>query len=490
MSEKTRVGAIPTEIHRLPDEGAPVRDDARKHGSQGESPLDRTTRWTRMSARTKGLLVGGTLLVLLLAMAAVATFGRGDEPNMGAEEASADGMAGMQRMAGMHVNGGSTVQLTADQIRQFGVTFGSVEQRTLTDEVRTVGIVSFDETRMARIAPKFSGYIERLYVDFTGQPVRRGQALAEIYSPELVAAQEELLLAARLDRSLGESAVPGVPAGSPDLLAAARRRLRLWDISEAQIDQILRSGQVRHTLTLYAPVAGVVTEKNVLRGQAVQAGENLYTLADLSEVWVEAELREGDAGSVQEGSAATVELNAFPGRPIQGRVEYVYPTLHEQARTLTARIALPNPDRRIKPGMYARVSFSTPGGTALTVPTSAVVNTGQRTLVFMDMGGGRLMPMDVETGRVSGDFTEVLSGLEPEQRVVTSAQFLLDSESNLAEVMKSMMGSMGTADMGDAGMSGGSMQGMDMGGSSAGGMEGMEMKGADAKGTKMPAGKE
>jgi multidrug efflux pump subunit AcrA (membrane-fusion protein) len=386
-------------------------------------------------------------------------------------------------MGGMNMSGDGTVRLTADQIRQFGVTFGGVEMRTLTDEVRTVGIVSFDETRMARVAPKFSGYIEKLYVDFTGQPVRAGQPFLEIYSPELVSAQEELLLAARLDRSLGESAVPGVPAGSPNLLAAARRRLRLWDISEAQIDEILRSGKVRRTLTLYAPVSGIVTEKNVLQGQAVQAGENLYTIADLSEVWVEAELREADAGSVREGSPATVELNAFPGRPLRGRVEYVYPTLQEQARTLKARIAIPNPDGRTKPGMYAQVSFSTPTRTALTVPTSAVLNTGARTLVFMDMGAGNLMPMVVETGRVAGEYTEILSGLEPGQRVVTSAQFLLDSESNLAEVMKSMIG-MGTAS---------GTSGMDMPASPASGTgdrEQMEMKGADMKGMSMPAGKE
>jgi multidrug efflux pump subunit AcrA (membrane-fusion protein) len=384
-------------------------------------------------------------------------------------------------MGGMNMSGDGTVQLTADQIRQFGVTFGGVEMRALTDEMRTVGIVNFDETRMARIAPKFDGFVERLYVNITGQPVRRGQPLLEIYSPELVSAQEELLLAARLDRSLGESAVPGVPAGSPDLLAAARRRLRLWDISEGQIEDILLTGKVRRTLTLYAPVSGIVTERNVLQGQAVRAGENLYTIADLSEVWVEAELREQDAGSVREGSPATVELNAFPGRPLQGRVAYVYPTLQEQARTLKARIVISNPGGRIKPGMYANVRLSAPGRSALTAPTSAVVNTGVRTMVFMDMGDGNLMPMDVETGRVAGEYTEILSGLEPGQRVVTSAQFLLDSESNLGEVMKGMIG-MG----GSTGEEMEGMEGMDMSGEPGE----METKGADMKGMPMPAGTE
>ncbi|MGH7458568.1 MAG: efflux RND transporter periplasmic adaptor subunit, partial [Longimicrobiaceae bacterium] len=296
---------------------------------------------------------------------------------------------------------------------------------------------------------KFGGFVERLYVDFTGQPVRRGQPLLEIYSPELVAAQEELLLAAGLEASLGESAVPGIPGGAPGLVAAAKRRFRLWDISEAQINEILRTGRVQRTLTLHSPVAGVVMEKSVIEGQAVQPGENLYMIADLSEVWVEAELREADAGGVQEGSAATVELAAFPGRSLQGRVEYIYPTLQEEARTLKARIAIPNPDGRLKPGMYATVRFSTPTRETLTVPTSAVLRTGDRALVFVDMGNS-LMPHEVELGRVAGEYTEVLAGVEPGQRVVTSAQFLLDSESNLAEVMKSMIGMDGE------------MEGMDM----------------------------
>jgi multidrug efflux pump subunit AcrA (membrane-fusion protein) len=436
--------------------------------------------WSGVPARTKALLAGGALLLVLALVAVTVAVRRDDEPGAGVGGQAPGEVAGGKGMdmGGMDMSGDGTVQLTADQIRQFGVTFGGVEMRTLTAEVRTVGIVNFDETRMARIAPKFDGFVERLYVNITGQPVRRGQPLLEIYSPELVSAQEELLLAARLDRSLGESAVPGVPAGSPDLLAAARRRLRLWDISEGQIEDILLTGKVRRTLTLYAPVSGVVTERNVLQGQAVRAGENLYTIADLSEVWVEAELREQDAGSVREGSPATVELNAFPGRPLQGRVAYVYPTLQEQARTLKARIVISNPGGRIKPGMYANVRLSAPGRSALTAPTSAVVNTGVRTMVFMDMGDGNLMPMDVETGRVAGEYTEILSGLEPGQRVVTSAQFLLDSESNLGEVMKGMIG------MG--GSTGEEMEGMDMPGEPGE----METKGADMKGMPMPAGKE
>ena len=371
-------------------------------------------------------------------------------------------------MDGMRMGSAGSIQLTANQIRQFGITFGYVEQRVLQDEIRTVGIVNFDETRMAAVTPKFSGYVERLHVDFTGRPVRRGEPLVDIYSPELVAAQEELLLAARLQANLEGSTVPGVPAGSSDLVRAARQRLRLWDISDAQIDRILASGTAQRTLTLHAPVSGIVVEKNVLAGQAVQAGQPLYTIANLSEVWVEAELREADAGLVSAGDAATVEISAFPGRPLRGRVEYVYPTLQQQARTLKARIALSNLDGRLKPGMFATVRLTAPGRTALTVPMSAVVRTGERHVVFVDMGSGRIQPQDVEIGRIAGDLAEVLAGLEPGQRVVTSAQFLLDSESNLADVMRAMMAQMNMSDMDG-------MDGMDM-----------DMPGADMKGMPMP----
>jgi multidrug efflux pump subunit AcrA (membrane-fusion protein) len=430
---------------------------------------NRVNRFVTWSKRPVGMAVIVASLIALIGVIFAVTRDEEDvDTKLASPETAMAGMEGMD-MGGMNMSGDGSVQLTANQIQQFGVTFGTAEERALANEVRTVGIVNFDETRMAQVAPKFGGFVERLYVDFTGKPVRRGQPLLEIYSPELVSAQEELLLAGRLESSLGTSSVPGVPAGSPNLVTAARRRLRLWDISEGQINQVLRTGRIRRTLTLHAPVSGVVVEKQVLQGQAVQPGQTLYTIADLSNVWVEAELREADAGAVQEGSPATVELAAFPGRPLQGRVEYIYPTLANEARTLKARISIPNPDGRLKPGMYATVRLSSSSRSTLTVPTTAVVQTGERAVVFVDMGGGKLMPQEVEVGRTPGDYTEILAGIEPGQRVVTSAQYILDSESNMAEVMKSMIGM------------GGDMGGMDMSG-----MEGMDMKGADMKGMQMP----
>ena len=431
--------------------------------------------WKRvndMPKKTRRLWAAALALVLAIGATWAVSAALGgeaeQEPRGQPRPIEAEDMGGMN-MGDMAMSGDGSVRLSAAQISEFGVTFGYVERRMIEEEVRTVGIVNFDETRIAGVTPKVDGYVERLYVDFTGQPVRRGQPLLEIYSPELVMAQDELLLAARLEANLEHSIVPGVPAGASNLVAAARRRLRLWDISEAQIDAILESGRARRTLTLHAPVSGIVVEKNVLAGQAVSAGDPLYTIADLSEVWVEAELREANAGVVEPGDEVIVEFAAFPGRPIRGQVEYVYPTLQSESRTLKARIAVPNPDGRLKPGMYATVRIAAPAREALTVPLSAVLNTGERRLVFVDIGDGGLMPVEVEIGRIGAGFAEVLSGLEPGQRVVTSAQYLLDSESNLAQTMKSMIGMGGMSDME-------SMEGMDMEGAD---MQGMDMSGEE-----------
>jgi Cu(I)/Ag(I) efflux system membrane fusion protein len=368
--------------------------------------------------------------------------------------------------------GEGAIRLTADQIRTFGVTFGTVETRPLEKTIRTVGLVSFDETRIAYVAPKIGGYVERLHVDFTGKPVGRGQPLLEIYSPELVSAQEELLLARRLDERLGASGVEGVAAGSTDLLASAWRRLRYWDISEAQIERVLRTGEVQKTLTLHAPVSGIVMEKNVLVGQAVDPGENLYLIADLSEVWVEAELFEADVALIHEGMPATIEVAALPGQTFEGRVEYVYPTLREETRSMKARISLPNPGGRFKPGMFATVRLQRSLGEVLAIPSSAVLRTGDDAIAFVDMGEGRLMPQELTLGIAADEYVEVVEGVERGMRVVTSAQFLLDSESNLAEVMRAMMAQMNLSDVGMEGMEG--MEGKDSSDMS------MEMPGMDA----------
>ncbi|HET8771386.1 MAG TPA: efflux RND transporter periplasmic adaptor subunit [Gemmatimonadaceae bacterium] len=350
---------------------------------------------------------------------------------------------GMDNMPGMDMSGrdlgDGTVALSAGQLREFGVTFGTVAVRTLESTTRATGIVTVDETRVARVAPKASGYVERVYADYTGQTVRRGEPLVELYSPDVLAAQEELLLAARLARTLSDSGVPGVPESRVDVLGTARRRLQLLDVTEAQIDEVLRTGQASRTITIHAPAGGTITEKSVVLGEAVDAGATLYTIADLSRVWVEAEVREADAAMLKRGLKAEIALAGQPGRALAGQVEFVYPTVDPATRSVRARIGVANADGALRPGAYAIVSLTAPSRRALTVPASAVIHTGERSLVFVDMGNGRLMSHDVETGRREGDLVEVLTGVEAGQRVVTSAQYLLESESNLADVMRAMM---------------------------------------------------
>ena len=429
-----------------------------------------------IARRTRRSLIATGIAAMLLALILGVRHARSGTPApaKSGERTAGNDMAGM---SGMSTDG--AVHLTAGQLKTFGVTFATVDQRVLSTGARTVGTVMMDESRMATISPKISGYVEKLYVNTTGQAVRRGEPLAEVYSPELVAAEEELLLARRLDHTVGQSAVPGVPSSSGELVAAARRRLRLWDVSDAQVDDVLRSGRARRTITLYSPATGVVTDKKVTLGQAVQAGVELYVIADLSSVWVDAQVRETDAADLRVGSGADLEFATYPGRIYKGRVTFLYPTVAEQTRSVRARVAVANADGRLRPGMYATVHLASPTRSALAVPRAAVIQTGERAVVFVDKGGGALRPVDVETGRVSGDLVEILAGLKRGDRVVTSAQFLLDSESNLAEVMKSMIGISGGA-TGSAG----DMKGMDMSGDAGG----RELKGADTRGMPGAAG--
>lgn len=400
---------------------------------------------TRMTWRRAAWIALGVLFVTIVGAIFIVQRRAKSTPSVAVSTGKpSTGMAGMP---GMNASSEGSAKLTSDQIRQFGVTFGTVDMRKLTTTVRTTGVVAIDETRLVQVTPKIGGFVEQLFVNATGQPVQRGEPLLELFSPDLLAAQQELLLAERLQRNIGQSQVPGVPGGTTNLVEAAKRRLRLWDIAEAQIDEILRSGQPRRTLTLYAPAGGIVIDKPVVQGQAIATGQLLYTIADLSTVWIDVQLRESDAAAVRTGTAADIQITGVPGRMLKGRVAYVYPTLDSMSRSIRARIAVSNSVGVLKPGMYATVQLITPTRSALSVSNSAILRTGERNIVFVDMGGGTLTPQDVELGATSGEYTEALSGLEPGQRVVTSAQFLLDSESNLADVMRSMIGQMNSGDV-------------------------------------------
>jgi membrane fusion protein, copper/silver efflux system len=382
-----------------------------------------------------------------IAVAVVATAGltwaairpAGDPPaGAAAASVAADPHAGMD-MGGIGVGADGTVTIPPEMAVSLGVLVTTAELGGAQHEIRTTGHVAWDETRLTTITPKFSGYVERLHVDATGQSVRRGQPVLEIYSPELVAAQEELLSALRLDARLATSAAPGVAERATRLADAARQKLRLWDITAAQIAEIERSGTVRRTLTLYAPSTGFVVEKLVQSGQAVGAGMALYRLADLSTVWVETDVFEQDLRFVRLNGIVHVDVDAYPGPPIAGRVDYIYPDVRPETRTARIRVTLPNVDGRIKPGMFATVHLETEASErSVLVPRDAVMRTGTRDIVFVEIGPGAFEPRQVRVGAENGSRTQILAGLLAGERVVARANFLLDAESRLMESMAGM----------------------------------------------------
>lgn len=328
------------------------------------------------------------------------------------------------------------VVLDAEAARRIGVTLTTVEHRELPSLLRTVGTVAYDETRLTTVNPKIDGWVEHLHVDFTGAPVLRGQPLMDIYSPALVTAQEELVLAARLVR---EAEVGRARANAEELLTAARRRLTYWDISVDEITRIEESGVPERTLTLHAPADGIVVEKNVVEGDRIMLGMTVYRIADLTRVWVEADVFEKDLALVAEGQRASISFEAYPGRRFDGRVTYVHPTVSVQSRTARVRLELPNPTLDLKPGMYAQLELqSLPMPATLVVPRSAVIATGERALVFVAGEDGALLPREVVPGRTAGRFMEILGGLTMGERVVSSAAFLVDAESNLGTMTGAM----------------------------------------------------
>jgi membrane fusion protein, copper/silver efflux system len=333
--------------------------------------------------------------------------------------------------AAMAVGGGAMqpVVLDAEAARRIGISMTTVERRDLPSVLRTVGTVAYDETRLASVSPKIEGWVERLLIDFTGAPVASGEPLLEVYSPALVTAQEELVLAARLVR---ETEVGRARENATQLLAAARRRLSYWDISADDISRIEESGVTQRTLTLRSPASGVIVEKNVVQGDRIVPGMTVYRIADLLHIWVEVEVFEKDLALVAEGQRAVASFEAYPGRDFEGVITYVHPTVSVQSRTARARVELPNPALELKPGMYADVELhSKPRPATLVVPRDAVIGTGERTLVFVESADGALLPTEVVQGRTSGRFVEILEGLTLGDRIVSSAAFLVDAESNL-----------------------------------------------------------
>lgn len=335
----------------------------------------------------------------------------------------------------------STIRIDPVTMQNMGVRLGRVQQKTLIKNIRTVGNITFDETKIFTVNTKFNGWIEKLYVDFVGEDVKKGQPLFDIYSPELVTGQEEYLLALNQYESLSNSSYPRIRKGAQRLLEASRTRLRFWDLTEAQIEQIGKTGKTKKTVTVYSPATGVVTKKIAFKGHYVKAGAHQFEIVNLSTVWVAVDVYEYELPWVKKGMAAEMELSYIPGKRFKGKVLFIYPYLEPKTRTAKLRLAFPNPGYRLKPGMYADIYLkSVIAIDSLVIPQEAVIDSGVRKIVFVAIGKGKFQPRDVNIG-LEGNENEfqVLAGLSEGEEIVLSAQFMLDSESRLREAIQKML---------------------------------------------------
>ena len=323
------------------------------------------------------------------------------------------------------------VRISTEKVQKLGVRTEAAKLRSLDRVVRVAGRIEPDERRIFAITPKFEGYVERLHVNATGQPVGKGQPLFEVYSPELVSAQREYAIAAQGVDAL-KDAGGEAQRGMHQLAESSLLRLKNWDISEEQLKALTKSGETKRTLTFRSPVAGIVTEKKALQGMRFMPGEALYQVADLSAVWVVADVFEQDIGLVKSGAKATVRINAYPDKVFSGAITYVYPTLNAETRTVPVRVEVANAGQLLKPGMFAQVELPVAGkGSVVTVPVSAVIDSGTRRIVLIQAGEGRFEPREVKLGARSDNYIEVTEGVKDGEAVVVAANFLIDAESNL-----------------------------------------------------------
>lgn len=335
---------------------------------------------------------------------------------------------------------GKELRLSTDRVQKLGVRTQLAERRALDRVVRASGRVEVNERLLATISPKFEGYVERLHVNTTGQPVVKGQPLFEAYSPELVSAQREYAIAMRGVAALKDASAES-RTGMAQLAESSLTRLRNWDVSNEQIAALASTGEAKHSVTFRSPATGIVMEKKAVSGMRFMPGEMLYQVADLSQVWVLADVNEQDIGLVANGRKAKVQINAYPDKRFEGVVTYIYPTLKTETRTVSVRLEMANPGGLLKPGMYAQVELAS-GAAAkvVAVPVSAVIDSGVRRVVIVQAGEGRFEPREVEVGARSEDWIEVRSGVKEGEAVVVAANFLIDAESNLRAALGGMSG--------------------------------------------------
>ena len=331
-----------------------------------------------------------------------------------------------------------TVKIAPEKQQLIGVRTGTVERQSLVRTVRTTGQLTSDETKLAHIHVKVNGYIDKGYVDYVGQLVKKGQPLFTLYSPDLVATEEEYLIAKRGVKEMGASQFPDVAQGSQSLLRSTRERLKLWDISDEQIKKLDETGEVTKTLTFYSPVSGFVTDRKAFPQTAVTPDMDLYVISDLSTIWVNADVYEYEVPFVKVGQTADMQLSYYAGRIYTGRITYIYPTVDAVSRTVKVRIEFPNPNFDLKPQMFANVQLKINYGKQIVVPQEAVMDSGDKQYVFVVHLGGVFEPRVIQMGAKLEGNVVVLSGLNAGETIVTSGNFLIDSESRLKSAMAGM----------------------------------------------------
>jgi len=331
------------------------------------------------------------------------------------------------------------IQISAQRLQSIGVKIGKVERKLVEDEIRTTGNVAVDETRLAYVQVRYSGYIEKVFADATYQYIRKGQPLFTIYSPDVVATEREYLVAKQNQQHVAQSTVPGVASSAASLLDATTERLKEWGVPQQEIARLESTGQVQQELEFDSPVSGFITERNALPSVAVQPEIRLFTVADLSSVWVQAQVFQNDLGRIKIGDPATLTVSTYPGRTFRGRVDFIYPQLDTDTRTAKVRIVSSNSDLQLKPGMFVNVALKAPMGRQLVIPASGVLQSGSSQIAFVERNDGYLEPREVELGPRIGDDFIVRKGLEADEQIVTSANFLIDSESQLQAALGSFV---------------------------------------------------
>ena len=357
-----------------------------------------------------------------------------------AQTASSDGVQQPTAESTQEQEEAPTVEIPPEKQQLIGVKTVVAEVKPMRKIIRTVGLVEYDERRLATVNTKFEGWIEKLHVDYSGKYVRKGEPLAEIYSPELLATQQEFLNLLKWKKE--SASVKNQDVGSmlskdaQAIIEGARQRLRLWDISDAQIDKIEQSGKPIRTLTIYSPVSGYVVQKAALKGMRVTPGEKLFDIADLSTVWILSDIFEYELPLIRVGEKAAISLSYFPGKEFSSNIDYVYPTIAGDTRSAKVRFTISNPGNKLKPQMYTNVEVKIDLGNKLVIPDDAVLDAGKRQVVYVDKGEGNFEPREVSIGMKADGMVEITKGLKAGERVASAANFMIDSEAKLKGIIK------------------------------------------------------